>query len=970
MKRCDHSHWLSLGVHGNGAALLESDRLQTLTHHIRDPNTQQPSLLVFIGSTSKSQALREIFGVKKAPKFRSKRTAGEIHLHLDPRTIFHSRPMLIADGDLPDKNLREKAPKAENCHDMRRRPLLRSTTELTNTIQNENSDSIYSRLLLPFADVFCFFSNDVGGFKKIACHIAVWLEKAQPSTLLRYARPRVVIVTEKMPPGAEREEEARKAFLWLLREETARDLFEQISNIHVVALLPDHKVSSEARYRRLKECLLYRSDDVRRNREDARTLFSATHFAALFRDACDHFSQTIKEPFDFIKASRKQNPVAKDLAKHLSIFLNHIKSANELIEFAAPIIASSILIDNYPPESHSFEPEDVFQTLYKDVFSQVSNHRVITFDGSPDIILRSGFVKRVENRLRVFWEQSICQGTPSSDLHRRTLRSFEDRWRNIQSSSTCLSCLRRRPQYGLPCGHIVCENCVLVFGESYANDPWTFNVPCCLLCGAESREVVVKVHPPTAGAGILCIDGGGTRGVLPLKSLKRIQDRIGLPMPPQRFFKVIVGTSSGGLDAAGLFVEGWTVEESLQNFERLAKVAFTGWRDLGIPFISWLLSFFYDGLYPAAHIEAAVKEAFGDKRILDNSYATSIGARVAFLVATVREPSCYLFTNYNGVGARDDDQGRRLIRPEDGYGNVRLWEIARAASAAPGFFPPKEIDGVGIFQDAGPLENDPLISALELAADMCPLVEEPDFIVSLGTGTPRTKESSSVPASSHLRLWKDKAFPRLWRMFWEKMRDRQVKQVFRTYPRYHRLDTEFDGPLPRLDNIQSIHELQLKAQEDPSVSKVIDNIARYAIASLFYFELDSKPEKSNGDYTGIGSIFCTIRQSDPAFQPLLDQLSNATFYLNNCPIPGTVDDHSFIGKDGNFRKRVELSLSGRFTISLKQGDSEPCNISGSPYSVERQILALELDAHFGRADHGKRKRSADGDLPARKRQRI
>jgi hypothetical protein len=25
------------------------------------------------------------------------------------------------------------------------------------------------------------------------------------------------------------------------------------------------------------------------------------------------------------------------------------------------------------------------------------------------------------------------------------------------------------------------------------------------------EEVVVKVHPPTAGAGILCIDGGGLR---------------------------------------------------------------------------------------------------------------------------------------------------------------------------------------------------------------------------------------------------------------------------------------------------------------------------------------------------------------------------------------------------------------------------------------------------------------------------
>lgn len=194
-----------------------------------------------------------------------------------------------------------------------------------------------------------------------------------------------------------------------------------------------------------------------------------------------------------------------------------------------------------------FDPESVFRTLYRDVFYQVSESRVMAFEGTGDVILRSGFISRVEDRLRGFFEQSIRRGgTSSLEIHKGNLKRFEDRWLNIHSSSTCFACLRRRPQYGLPCGHIICENCVVLFGDDYEDDPWIFKIHDCFLCGAEmSEEVVVRVHPPTAGAGVLCIDGGGTRGVEPLKLLKRIEDRIGLPIRPQRFFKVVVGTSSG-----------------------------------------------------------------------------------------------------------------------------------------------------------------------------------------------------------------------------------------------------------------------------------------------------------------------------------------------------------------------------------------------------------------------------------------
>lgn len=348
MKHCDHSYWLSLHVQGTETTLLESDRLQVLTSQIISPDTQQPSLFVLIGNAAKSLALRELFGVRNAYKSRYKRSSSEIHLYLDPSSVFHSRPILLADSDLPKQSLRTKAPTTNKCHDTTRRTLSRPGSSV-----DKIAVEIYSHLLFPFADVFCFFSADLGGFRQIARHIATWLEIGQSSNLPKSTHPRVVIVTEKIPLGVESEREARKAFLWLLREETTKDLSEKISAIDIVALFPSNKISVEARHRRLKECLMNSSDQVRKNKEDTKTLFSATHFTAFSKYACDHFSKTSTEPFDFIKASRIQNPVAPDLGEHLSNFLKHIKSIEELTEFAVPTIASSFFLDNYPPDTHS-----------------------------------------------------------------------------------------------------------------------------------------------------------------------------------------------------------------------------------------------------------------------------------------------------------------------------------------------------------------------------------------------------------------------------------------------------------------------------------------------------------------------------------------------------------------------------------------------------------------------------------------
>jgi hypothetical protein len=62
----------------------------------------------------------------------------------------------------------------------------------------------------------------------------------------------------------------------------------------------------------------------------------------------------------------------------------------------------------------------------------------------------------------------------------------------------------------------------------------------------------VKIYLLTAGVEVLCINRERARGVLPLKVIKQIKDRIRLSILLQRFFKVVFKVSSGELPWRGL----------------------------------------------------------------------------------------------------------------------------------------------------------------------------------------------------------------------------------------------------------------------------------------------------------------------------------------------------------------------------------------------------------------------------------
>ncbi|CAK7206337.1 hypothetical protein SEUCBS139899_009126 [Sporothrix eucalyptigena] len=944
MKHCHHSQWLRLHTRGHHSELMATSRLQQLIETMPDPDVQTPSWVVLVGSGWKTEALRESFGVTRLWQGGAKRACGDVHLQVDPSSVFGT-PLLIADVDPFARPVPQAHARPTNkCHSTTMRAIHRSADRGVDDLVS----GLLGCLLFPFADVFCLFCEDLGGLDGTARLLAAWLDsRPGPEQIPDAARahPSVVLVTKAMSTGRDDETNIRSTFLRRLRLVTAKNALDYVAAVDVVALLPRGAVSTGARFRLLRERLLNGSDGAQKRRHEAGLLFSATHVAALVECGLDAFASQATGSFCCIKASRAHNPIAPDLAVHLRTLVASSQSAGELASFAASVLASSFLLDNYPPGAHLFRPGDVFDQLYERPLLEAIPERVVTFVGSQDVMLRSGFVREVRRHLHTHFAAMTGAGRgaarPAADVHRDTLARFRHRWRSVQSSTTCLSCQRRRPQVELPCGHAICENCVVVYAQPCAGDKWLVRLSACLLCNAALPErFAFRLHPPTAGVGVLCIDGGGIRGVVPLQLLKRIEDRVALPIPFQRFVKVAFGVSSGGLIAADMFINGHSIDQALERFVKLARGVFQP-RGVGRlaslpPLVKALLShvvdglppltllvraahllvsYFSDGLYNPAAIEEALRETFGAERnIMDVSYATTNGTRLGLPVATVQDkPSCRVFTNYNGVGDRPPHQDH-VIRPASNLGRVPLWEIARAASAAPGFFPPKHIRGVGTFQDAGPLENDPLVSALSEVAALFPLVDEPDFVVSLGTGEPRPKPhpASAAPRS----VWRNGAFPRLCRLFWEKMRDKKIRQAFQTHPRYHRLDVQVDGDEPRLDDAASMSEMMAIAQHDASCEDTINDVARSLVASLFYFELDAIPLREGTRHRCTGRIRCSVQPSEPAFAVLVQRLARraAQFWVDGSVVADL--DDACLSSDGAFEKQVEFDACERTVQAL------------------------------------------------------
>jgi hypothetical protein len=106
--------------------------------------------------------------------------------------------------------------------------------------------------------------------------------------------------------------------------------------------------------------------------------------------------------------------------------------------------------------------------------------------------------------------RTLNEDTLILDIHKIVIQDFYKRLGgavNFSSHSTCFCCLREMPEHPLPCGHVLCSECISGYGSRVSGNMVLMEA--CPLHSLDrfSRPWHIRFKPEMAGIRILSLDG-------------------------------------------------------------------------------------------------------------------------------------------------------------------------------------------------------------------------------------------------------------------------------------------------------------------------------------------------------------------------------------------------------------------------------------------------------------------------------
>uniref|UniRef100_A0A8C5JXJ9 Patatin-like phospholipase domain containing 8 n=1 Tax=Jaculus jaculus TaxID=51337 RepID=A0A8C5JXJ9_JACJA len=208
---------------------------------------------------------------------------------------------------------------------------------------------------------------------------------------------------------------------------------------------------------------------------------------------------------------------------------------------------------------------------------------------------------------------------------------------------------------------------------------------------AAVREILALIGymDPVKGRGIriLTIDGGGTRGLVALQTLRKLVELTQKPI--HQLFDYICGVSTGAILAFMLGFFHMSLDECEELYRKLGSDVFSQNVIVGTVKMSWSHAFYDSQMW-----EKILKERMGSTLMIETARNPSCPkvAAVSTIVNRGIIPKAFVFRNY---GHFPGTNSHYL-----GSCQYKMWQAIRASSAAPGYFAEYAL-GNDLHQDPG-----------------------------------------------------------------------------------------------------------------------------------------------------------------------------------------------------------------------------------------------------------------------------
>uniref|UniRef100_A0A8C0ZA72 Patatin like phospholipase domain containing 8 n=1 Tax=Cyanistes caeruleus TaxID=156563 RepID=A0A8C0ZA72_CYACU len=254
---------------------------------------------------------------------------------------------------------------------------------------------------------------------------------------------------------------------------------------------------------------------------------------------------------------------------------------------------------------------------------------------------------------------------------------------------------------------------------------------------AAVRETLALIGytDPVEGWGIriLSIDGGGTRGLVALQTLRKLEELTGKPV--HQLFDYICGVSTGAILAFMLGLFHIPLDDCEELYHKLGSDVFKQNVIVGTVKMGWNHAFYDSDIW-----EKMLKEKMGSNLMIETARKSKCPkvAAVSTIVNRGTPLKAFVFRNYNHFpGVKSHYIGGC---------QYKLWQAIRASSAAPGYFQ-EYVLGSDLHQDGGLLLNNP--SALAVHECKCLWPNVPlQCLISLGTGRYESEVKTNVTHTS------------------------------------------------------------------------------------------------------------------------------------------------------------------------------------------------------------------------------